>query len=106
MRRILTQSRIRGAKGTAMSALFDFLGTLAKRLLIAAFVLGGLLLGMLIALKVLIVMGIVHLVRRLRGPRRAGAGNVFEGEYSVVKPATTRATVLMVEPIKPSPGAP
>ena len=92
-----------------MSALFEFLGILVKRLFIAAFLIGGLLLGMLIAIKVLIVMTIVHLVRRLRGPRasaRPAEGNVFEGEYSVVKPASNRATILMVQsPAKPSTSA-
>lgn len=94
-----------------MSALFEFLGILVKRLFIAVFLVGGLLLGMLIAIKVLIVMAIVHLVRRLRGPRAAATrpteGNVFEGEYSVVKPASNRATILMVQPpAKPSTGTP
>jgi hypothetical protein len=108
MARILTQSRHRGARNS-MSALFDFLAILVKRLLIAVFLVGGLLLGMLIAIKVLIVVSIVHLVRRLRGPRaKAGSakGNVFEGEYSVVDPDSNRATILMVQPpTKPSAGA-
>lgn len=90
-----------------MSALFEFLGILVKRLFIAVFLIGGLLLGMLIAIKILIVMTIVHLVRRFRGPAKppaaSHAGNVFEGEYSVVKPAANRATVLMVPPpVEPS----
>ena len=86
-----------------MSALFDLLGIIVKRLFIAAFLLGGLLLGLLIAIKVLIVLAIVKLVRRFRGPRAsAPIGNVFEGEYSVVKPTADRATVLMVERAKAS----
>jgi hypothetical protein len=91
-----------------MIALFDFLGTLVKRLLIAVFLLGGLLLAMLIAIKVLIVMAIVRFFRGRRTPSSpSAAGNVFDGEYSVVKPgAASRATVLMVEPSKTSSGAP
>ncbi len=85
-----------------MSALLDFVATVLKRLAIALFLVGGLLLGMLIALKVLIVVAIVHLVRRMRGPRpRTEQGNVFEGEYSVVKPLASRASILMAAPTKP-----
>jgi hypothetical protein len=90
-----------------MSALLDIVATVLKRLAIALFLVGGLLLGMLIALKVLIVMSIVHLVRRGRGARpKPVPGNVFEGEYSVVKPGASRATVLMAAPSKPVSPAP
>lgn len=93
-----------------MSALFDVLGTVVKRLFIAALLLGGLLLGLLIALKVLIVVMVLRLVRRFRGPvAKPEAGNVLEGEFSVVKPVTERASVLMVEPptrAAPTPRAP
>lgn len=91
-----------------MIALFDFLGTLVKRTLIAVFLLGGLLIGLLIAIKVLIVIALVRLYRSLRGPsRKPAVGNVFEAEYTVVNPVDRRATLLMVPPSKSAaPGAP
>ena len=91
-----------------MSSLFELFGLLVKRLFFAALLVGALLLGMLIAIKVLIVMAIVHFVRRLRGPRAKPApGKVFEGEYSVIKHTDSRATMLMGQaPTKTSPDAP
>lgn len=93
-----------------MSGMFDVLGILFKRLFVAFFVVGGLLLGMLIAVSTLIAITVVQLVRRVRGPRSpspaAGNGNVFEGEYSVVEPTEHRATILMVPPPKSSSGLP
>ncbi len=91
-----------------MSDLLEFFGLLVKRLFIAALLLAGLALGLLIAIKVLIVMTVVHFIRRLRGPRAKPApSNVFEGEYSVVKPTSNRATMLMVlVPGKTAPDTP
>jgi hypothetical protein len=91
-----------------MTALFDFFGTLIKRIFIALFLIGGLLLGLLIAIKVLIIFAVLRLIRAFRAPRaKPAVGNVFDGEYSVVKPRTApRATVLMVEPRKTTSGVP
>lgn len=89
-----------------MSGLFEVFGVLLKRLLVACFVVGGLMLGMFVATGTLLAISVVQFVRRLRGPRAqptAQQGNVFEGEYSVVKPSNDRATILMVQqPSKPS----
>jgi len=91
-----------------MSALFEFLGTLVKRVFIAAFLIGGLLLGLLIAVKVLLVMMILRLFRGSPRPAaiRPVQGDVIEGEFSVVSPAQGRATILMGTPVKTVPRAP
>jgi hypothetical protein len=88
--------------------MFDALGILIKRLLLAFFVVGGLMLGMFVAIGTLMAITVMQLVRRLRGPQvqsAASQGNVFEGEFSVVKPDSNRASILMVPPpTKPSSG--
>jgi hypothetical protein len=91
-----------------MSALFEFFALLVKRVFIAALLLGGLLLGLLIAIKVLLVMLILRLFRGAARPSvaRPAQGNVIEGEFSVVSPPHNRATILMATPVKSAPRAP
>jgi len=83
---------------SVLSSGFSFLIGLVKFALLATLLLAGLLLGLLITIKVLLVLIVIKIWRTFRTtpPPSQHRGQVFDGDFRVVTPSPGRATVLMV----------
>ncbi|MGD9584719.1 MAG: hypothetical protein AB7V26_13760 [Lysobacterales bacterium] len=82
-----------------MPGLFVWMARLVKASLLALLLIGGLLIGLLIAIKVLLVFLLLRLWRRTHpaAVRDGGTGQVFDAEFTVVPTPPGRASVLVPE---------
>lgn len=90
---------------SATDSFFGFIGTLLKRAFMAIFLLGGLLLGLLIAIKVALVIFIMRTwcAFRTSPTTSSSRGQTLEGEYTVINPQPRSDTMINVDSAKQNP---